>query len=46
MFFLRWIGAHRSGSKTSHRISWQLMDFSNPHHPKLRCTLQELKRSQ
>ena len=44
MLILRWFGAQRSGKKASYCVPWQEMDFSQPHRPKLRCTLEELKR--
>jgi hypothetical protein len=28
------------------RVPWQDMDFSDPHHPRLRCTIEELKAMQ
>jgi len=46
MFFLRWFGARHSAGESSHRVPWRKMDLSSPDHPKLRCTLEELKESQ
>jgi len=28
------------------RVPWQQMDLADPNHPKLRCTLDELKKMQ
>lgn len=28
------------------KIPWQQLDLSDPHHPKLRCTVEELKKMQ
>ncbi|MEA2326061.1 MAG: hypothetical protein QOE68_1020 [Thermoanaerobaculia bacterium] len=39
---LRYLGS-RSQSARPHRIPWDKMDLSDPEHPRLTCTIDELK---
>ena len=34
----------RAHSANPHRIPWDVMDLSDPEHPRLTCTIDELKR--
>ena len=40
---MRYLGS-RAQSANPHRIPWETMDLSDPEHPRLTCTLDELKR--
>src|SRR4051812_32683916 len=40
MLVLRFLGATRPA--TGRRVPWQQLDFSDPKHPRLRCTVAEL----
>jgi hypothetical protein len=44
MLFLRPFGARRTGH--SLRVPWQQMDLSDPMHPRLRCTREQLRATQ
>jgi sporulation protein YlmC with PRC-barrel domain len=39
---LRYLGS-RAQSAHPHRIPWDTMDLSDPEHPRLTCTIDELK---
>lgn len=39
---LRYLGS-RAESAHPHRIPWEKMDLSDPEHPRLTCTIDELK---
>jgi sporulation protein YlmC with PRC-barrel domain len=38
---LRYLGGHAQ-SKNPHRIPWEKMDLSDPEHPRLTCSIEEL----
>jgi sporulation protein YlmC with PRC-barrel domain len=40
---MRYLGS-RAQSANPHRIPWETMDLSDPEHPRLTCTVDELKR--
>jgi sporulation protein YlmC with PRC-barrel domain len=40
---MRYLGS-RAQSANPHRIPWETMDLSDPEHPRLTCTIDELKR--
>ena len=40
---MRYLGS-RAQSANPHRIPWETMDLSDPEHPRLTCTADELKR--
>jgi sporulation protein YlmC with PRC-barrel domain len=40
---MRYLGS-RAQSANPHRIPWDAMDLSDPEHPRLTCTVDELKR--
>jgi len=40
---MRYLGS-RAQSANPHRIPWVTMDLSDPEHPRLTCTIEELKQ--
>ena len=40
---MRYLGSRAQGVNP-HRIPWTAMDLSDPKHPRLTCTIEELKR--